>query len=235
MNNGTFQQVATDWASLTDAEKVVLFKATNHEIPTIEELKTAFSKTNDGYNKFKVLTYLESNDKPACTLTAVPKDQLILPKKLISLRNYEKITGVNITNTVSGSADIKIAVTTNLADYQVYDVATGRWVTIDISTPALMAINAMDVAAIAGIPADAWALLGTDGIGFAYFLSMTATTESCNTDALVLTVDMKGSWNRAVYGTDLTYGYPNNDLLQIELLTSGDYKINYNAGEAQKG
>lgn len=37
-------------------------------------------------------------------------------------------------------------------------------------------------------------------------------------------------WNKAVYNTDVTYGYPSNDILKIQILANGDYKINYNPG-----
>lgn len=36
-----------------------------------------------------------------------------------------------------------------------------------------------------------------------------------------------GSWNKAVHGTDYTYGYPANDILRVNILADGDYKINY--------
>ena len=227
IQNNTFQKVANDWTALTDAEKIALFKAEDDADPAISDLSAL--------GKFRIVSYSDTADQPVCQLTAVPTDQVVTPKKLISLHNYEKIDSVSITNTTSGNAAIKVAVTTDLATYQVYDTASSKWVAIDISTPTLMAANAMNASMIASIPAGAWALLGTEGIGFAYLLSMSAINESCNADALVLTVDMKGSWNHAVYGTDVTYGYPNNDLLQIDLLTNGDFKINYNAGEVAKG
>ena len=40
-------------------------------------------------------------------------------------------------------------------------------------------------------------------------------------------VDMKGSWNHATYGTDVTYGYTNNDVLTVTLVTANSFKINY--------
>ena len=38
---------------------------------------------------------------------------------------------------------------------------------------------------------------------------------------------VQGSWNHATYGTDVTYGYTNNDVLTVTLVTANSFKINY--------
>ena len=52
-------------------------------------------------------------------------------------------------------------------------------------------------------------------------------SDTCKTDNLTLQVDMKGSWQSALKGTDFNYGYPANDQLKVVLLKDGSYKINY--------
>ena len=41
-----------------------------------------------------------------------------------------------------------------------------------------------------------------------------------------MTVDMKGTWNKAVHTQDYEYGYSNTQL-HVNILKNGSYKINY--------
>ena len=69
-------------------------------------------------------------------------------------------------------------------------------------------------------------LLGSaSGLGIAMGIP---SSKVVSVDNLAMQVDMKGAWNHAVYGTDVTYGYTNNNVLTVKLLTDGSYKINYN-------
>lgn len=63
---------------------------------------------------------------------------------------------------------------------------------------------------------------GKDNIRFAYYL----TDEVANTDKITMTINFVGKW---VSISDRNYGvyYPTKSSLKVELLSSGDYKINY--------
>lgn len=225
MSNGTFQQLAPDWNTLSDEEKVALFTATNGETPTVDELKTI--------GKFKILTYSEDNALVECTVSAVPKDQLVLPKKLINLGGYEVVHSVAVTSaTTTPNSSVKVAFTKDLTTYIAYDKETATWRNVDVTDVNTFSTNAMDASEVANIPEAKITELGMNGFAVAYSLSETNVTDSCAVTALTIVADKKAPWNKVVYGTDATYGYPNSDVLEVRLLTNGSYKINYNAGEA---
>lgn len=212
----SWQVLATDWSSLTDAEKEALFKGTNYQLPTIAEL-TALGK-------FKVAIYDDYSTQHKYQIKAVPLNQVVKPVKLISTKSFNNIDSITISSLVSTNAILKIAVTTDLRDYKVYNSTTGGWEIIsNVETDGSLPSD------IASIPSSAWDILlkESEGIGFEYFLSITNISDTCKTDNLTLQVDMKGSWQSALKGTDFNYGYPANDQLKVVLLKDGSYKINY--------
>ena len=212
----SWQVLATDWSSLTDSEKEALFKGTNYQLPTIAEL-TALGKS-------KVAIYDDYSTQHKYQMKAVPFNQVVKPVKLISTKSFNNIDSITIYNSVSTNAVLKIAVTTDLMDYKVYNSSTGEWDVIsDIETEGRIPSD------IASIPSGAWDILlkESEGIGFEYFMSIENISDVCKTDSLTLQVDMKGSWQSALKGTDFNYGYPANDQLKVVLLKDGSYKINY--------
>lgn len=225
MSNGTFQQLAPDWNALSDEEKVALFTATDGETPTIDELKTI--------GKFKILTYSEDNNLVECTVSAVPKDQLVLPKKLINLGGYEVVHSIAVTSaTTTSNSSVKVAFTKDLTTYIAYNKETATWQNVDATDVNTFSAGAMAASEVANIPETKIAELGMKGFAIAYALSETNVADNCAVTALTIVADKKAPWNKAVYGTDATYDYPNSDVLEVKLLTNGSYKINYNAGEA---
>ena len=225
MSNGTFQQLATDWNALSNEEKVALFTATNGETPTVDELKTI--------GKFKILTYSEYNNLVECTVSAVPKDQLVLPKKLINLGGYEVVHSIAVTSaTTTSNSSAKVAFTKDLTTYIAYNKETATWQNVDATDVNTFSAGAKDASEVANIPEAKIAELGMKGFAIAYALSETNVADNCAVTALTIVADKKAPWNKAVYGTDATYSYPNSDVLEVKLLTDGSYKINYNAGEA---
>lgn len=224
----TFLKLSDSWDTLGDDEKLALFEKTTYEAPSTDDI-SGFS------SPVRLATYGATGEAVSYHLTGVPVDQAVLPLGLISMKSYAKIDSVAITASVTGSSSIHIAVTNDGTTYQTYDTTSGSWAELDVTDKAAFLARGIPVENVSSIDADAWAAINTtEGIGFAYPLHQEAESDTCATDALVLTVDMDGSWNHAVHGTDYTYGYPNNALLQVELLSNGDYKINYNAGEAAK-
>lgn len=215
-------QLAADWDSLTASQKEAAFGSATGDNP----MTTAAT-----LGTFRLLIYGSSSTKPTCTVTAIPKDQLILPHGLIGLSAYEVVQQASITDSTSGNAVSKQAVTPDLETYYVYNSADGVWETIT-ATAASILTNGMTSAQVADIPGEAWASLTSDSesIGFAYALSMSSSSETCYVDQIDLTVDMKGTWVGAVHGTDYTFAYTSNTNLQVNLLSDGNWKINYDAG-----
>lgn len=214
--DGTGAQVAADWTALSDTEKETLFTTKGSTASTFTGLS----------GKVKVLAYSTfSTATHTATLVGAPFPQLVKPSGLISVANYEAIESVNITYDVSSTASLKIAVTLDGTTYKAWSGTA--WVTVDATNATTFATNAMDVSAVATITAAQWLLLNPKtNIGFAYLITTSASTDKCATDLLSLTVDMKGTWSKAIHGTDYTYSY-SNTALSVKVLVAGSYKVNY--------
>ena len=226
MSDTTFSKLSDNWSALTDTEKVALFTATNNAVASVDELKTIGTK-------FKVLSYAKDNDVQTCVVSAVPKDQIILPSKLINLNAYETVHSISMTSTVtSDTSSVKVAFTKDLTTYIAYDKATATWVNADVSDTTTFASSGMDISDVTNIPEAKVNELGMNGFAVALLMSKTNVSDDCTVSALTINADKKAPWNKAVYGTDYTYGYPNTDVLEVKLLTNGSYKINYHAGES---
>lgn len=214
-------QVADDWDSLSAEDKETLYLAASKEFPPMEILLSL--------GTFKIMTYTNYPEPIplAGRIDAVPKDHVVLPKGLIPLEGFEGIDSATVTAAISGSGSLVMAVTTDLITYKVYN--GGTWAEIDVTGVATFKSGGMTPATLAAITRTGWDALtaGKQGIGFAYLPTIETVSDICSIDKITLLVDMKGAWNRAIYGTDFTYGYPKNNLLRVTLLSNGDYKINY--------
>ncbi|MNY61423.1 hypothetical protein D3C86_1981010 [compost metagenome] len=62
---------------------------------------------------------------------------------------------------------------------------------------------------------------------FAYILYKDTVADRAETDTLTITVDLKGTWRRGVYGTEWDMDYPNSRTISVKLSANGTYKINY--------
>lgn len=215
--------VSSNWNGLTNSQKETAFSSASDTA-----LTNAVAQT---IGKFQVMCFSADNSLPACSFVAVPQDQLIVPDGLIDLSSYEILQSVAMTDSASGNAFIRMAVTTDLETYKIYNTATSTWDTV-AATAAGIGSDGMTSTSITNIPSEAWtALIGEDeAIGFAYVLSMTDSMEICYVDTLNLTVDLKGKWRKAVHGTDYDYAYTSNTNLKVQLFANGNYKINHAAG-----
>ena len=210
----TWKKLADSYSSLTDTQKQKLFDSTNYLHATQAQLQSL--------GKVKILVNDDYDTKHKIKMTAVPNDQTVVPKKLISIKSIENIDSVTISSTVGNNTVLKIAVTKDLSKY--YSFNGTDWVEVsdiknDGNTPT----------EINSISSENWDkfINGANGIAFEYLLSITDETDTLNTDKLSMQVDMKGTWQSALKGTDFNYGYPANDQLKVTLLTDGSYKINY--------
>ena len=218
-STGIFDKLATNWSSKSDSDKLALIKAVE-KFPTISDLSTI--------GKFKVISMNGDTPVTNTTVTAIPKTQTVYPTKLIKTSPFEKLNSVSINATSSGAGDIKVAVTTDLATYKVWDKVTLAWIDIPKSDIATRGMSVADVSALTDTEWNMLVSYGVgDGIAFAYSLDITADTDKAEIDELTLNAEMRGSWNKAFHGTDYTYGYPFYDQLSVKLLKDGSYKINY--------
>lgn len=224
VNNGFFEQISTNWDLLTNEEQENLFKLTNYKNANVSDLANL--------NNFKVLKYQNSNTQTGCTVTAVPKDQLILPKGLLNIESFESIDKISLASNTTNNGVLKILVTNDLSNYKIYDFVNNIWQNINHTNIVEVLDQGINVSDIQNITHDSWDIITSNksGIGFAYLLTMENTTDVCEVDKISLTVDMKGAWEKSIHGSDYKYGYPSNKTLRVKLLANGDYKINYSEG-----
>lgn len=209
----SWQVLANSYNGLTDQEKKDLFDGTNYIHATEADLRKL--------GKVKVLIADDYDTKHKFEIKAVPQDQTVTPKKLISVKGVKSIDNVTITSSVTANSNLRIAVSTDLNKYYAFH---GSWQEVtnlatDGNTPA-------ELASIASADWNTF-IKDKDGIAFEYFLSIKNTSDECSTDKISMQIDMKGSWNGAIRGTDYKYGYSANDQLKVDLLKDGSYKINY--------
>ena len=217
----TFTQLAPNWDNLTNAEKEALFENTNYNQATIAELQTL--------GKFKVLTLSDSASGSASVVKVhgIHNDFLVLPKELFGT-NFNNIKQMNITENVSDTTNAKIryVLTKDLIDY--YTFNNGTWEKLNTVDADTVISNGMSADDLALISSTDWNNFydNENGIGIAFAFHETALTQSTELDNLQMTVDMKGTWNKAVHTQDYEYGYSNTKL-HVNLLKNGSYKINY--------
>ena len=214
-------QVTSDWSALSSTDKETAFLAASTEFPPSSLLA--------GLGKYKPMVYSVDTAMvtPSGAVSASPKDRAVIPKALISLAGFEGIDKATLTNTLSGAGAGVVAVTTDLTTYKT--LSGGAWVDIDISNISAFKSGGITPAVLTAITRAQWDSLttGKQGIGFAYLPTVEVAGDVAIIADLSLTVDMKGAWTRATHATDFSYSYPKNNLLRVQLLTSGDYKVNY--------
>lgn len=218
-----FKLLANSWDSLSEQERVDLFKATNYEQGTVQDLQTL--------GKFKVLKYsdVEIQKLDTYQVDGVPTDRLVLPTNLFG-KSFGKIKSITMNESISDivNAKIRYIITKDLVTY--YTFSANNWKEIASVTAENVLNEGLSSAGLANISEYAWSkLYDADaegiGIGFAFFEN--DIEQSTAIDALVSKVDLRGSWSVANLATDYTIKYTSNNTLQVSLLSDGDFKINY--------
>ncbi|WP_338749760.1 discoidin domain-containing protein [Bacillus sp. FJAT-52991] len=158
-------------------------------------------------------------------VTAIPQDQLVLPTKDIDIRSVENIDSFTLNATQAGQGAVKTAVSFDSGTTW-YTRLDGAWVQLDLVN---MKTEGMAPATLNALTSADWVDLrgASNTVRFAYHLSMEEVTDIVAVNDLISQMDMKGTWKKAVHGTDYDYEYPNNDQLTVTIYQSGDYKINY--------
>ena len=217
----SFQKIADSWDSMSDVQKHEAFEGTKYLKPTAAELSTL--------NEFKIL----SENKISVSITGVPKNQIVLPTTLISLKPYQGIEKAIVVNAITKADSmtnpvIKLAITKDDGKYYTFDFSSVSWQEI-IPTADDVIRDGIDIDSLPMIVRTDWDnfTVDTENIGIAYAISIDDVDDVAEIDELQLDVEMRGSWNKAIHGIDYDYGYPFYDLLRVKLLKDGSYKINY--------
>lgn len=216
-----WKQLATDWGSLSDADKEALFAGTNGNIPTGADLL--------GLNStFRVAVLSKNTALPEFNITASPTDKLFIPTQLIG-STFDNLDSVNFTVSLDSSSIIRFAITKDLTTYYTYKNGFVQMPSFDLSAVLNDGATADDIKNITDAEWDAFygATYGDEGIAFAFAISLGSASGVASVDDLTVTADLRGEWRRAIHGADYDYCYPSNDTLRVELLSDGNYKINY--------
>ena len=204
--------LTNNWSGLTNAEKEALVPSFSNGMPSIQDLATI--------SPFRVLT--SDISLTNVKVTGQPKSQIIEPTSLINTGAVSTIQSINITNTLI-DAVVKFAITTDLSTYKVYDATTSSWV-----TSTNIEEDGMSIAQINALTPEILALLDiSNGIAFKQCFISTSENASAELSEISSVVDIDGSWNQSVHGTDYNVAYPNKTTMSVRLLTNGDYIINY--------
>ena len=224
-----WKQLATDWDSLSDADKEALFAGTNGNIPTGADLL--------GLNStFRVAVLSEDTARPIFNIIALPADKLFIPTQLIG-STFDNLDSVNFTVSLDSSSNIRFAITKDLTTYYTYNNGFVQMPSFDLSAVLNDGATADDIKNITDAEWDAFygATYGDEGIAFAFAISLGSASGVASVDDLTVTADLRGEWRRAIHGTDYDYCYPSNDTLRVELLSDGNYKINYSKTSSDIG
>ena len=115
-----FKLLANSWDSLSEQERVDLFKATNYEQGTVQDLQTL--------GKFKVLKYsdVEIQKLDTYQVDGVPTDRLVLPTNLFG-KSFGKIKSITMNESISDivNAKIRYIITKDLVTY--YTFFANNW------------------------------------------------------------------------------------------------------------
>lgn len=204
--------LTNNWSGLTNAEKEALVPSFSEKIPSIQDLAII--------SPFRVLT--DDTSLSNVKVTGQPKPQIIEPTSLINTGAVSTVQSINITNTIT-DVTVKFAITTDLTTYKVYDATQGDWV-----TSTNIEEDGMSIAQINALTPEILALLDvSNGIAFKQCFIATSENASVELSEISAVVDIDGSWNQSVHGTDYSVTYPNKTTMSVRLLTNGDYIINY--------
>ncbi len=203
----------------------------SYGMPSIATISDTIIRTLLSTNPKLLFSTSDLTALPQTKLTAVPPDKLILPTGDIDLTSVEGVDSFTITATESGSGIIRLIASVD-SGVTWYTWNGTAWVLIDSTNLTTVITDGMTISTVnARVRADWDSLIGTARkIRFAYLESITSTTDIAETDEIIMQVDMKGSWKKAIPATEYDYSYTDNNNVQILIYVNGDYKINYGSG-----
>ncbi len=244
---GVFKMVQTAWSKADAPARVAAFQQIEAGCTSVETLavlgkfKVYVYTTGDNVvgisrpvaNGTGAWTQTESDGTgmytPHCIIKAIPKAQVLTPKKLMPLHGVNAIKSVNIIGQVTENSKICVAVTADLKTYKTYDFASKSWQDIDIENTAAFLESGIQIGSAGNIPEAAWAEFGAEQLGFAYIIYQKNRLETAKISRTTLTLELIGRWDKAVNGLDYRYGYITGDGISINVtfLRNGSYEMNY--------
>jgi hypothetical protein len=256
-SNNTFQEVTSDWNSLTSTEKQALFTST--DFPPVSVLKDLINFTILTFSEedisLKVAitsipfkTTLPSAYSP--TITAIPKPQFVHASGDIDLSGATNIDWIHINNgianSVTGDSVLKYVFSTDKGvTWKTYNgsefvdaldtantndgnIVAGRFIPSTAAMTRLLQ-NGMTKAVFDAAPwNDTTLAVNNKLIRFATIFDLASITDNCFNDNLVYQYDGISVWRQAINGTDYTVRFTSPSKMEVKFLTGGyKAKVNY--------
>lgn len=215
-NSGALNLLTSTYSSLTAAQKEAILNDANNSTNTLLSSSVLAS-----ISPFKIIE-TAVNERQLYKMSGQLNPVIITPTDLISTSNFDSITSINVTSSVT-SGNIKFAITTDLTNYYRYDFTNDEWVTCsDVveNGMSLLEINSLSSTELSELDL-------TGGIGFKQAFISTDTDASISVSNIAAVLSLSGTWKSAINGTDYEVYYPSTTAIEVKFLANGDYIVNY--------
>lgn len=176
-------------------------------------------------NSFKMLTWTDDSAVMKLRTIAIPFNKLVLANGDIGTTAIQSINSVTCTSTVNGAS--KLSIILSIDRGKTWLTWDNGWTTIN-PVAADAASFGITPIQLATLTKQNWLDLDVrDTLRFGYYLELAANANICSTDLLTMSIDMRGRWRTEAPKADYNHYFINNETIQIELLSTGDFKINY--------
>ena len=195
------------------------------------------TETKDSINVANYKNFISMTTAGTTIITAIPNDQLVVTKDLISVQEY--VDGINSITVAASNLFCKVAISTNNTDWQTYDPTSKTWVTVDLTqTTDVLKTKMADYTDIAKLTATDYAAMKiTNGIGIALLIGIDGTDTTKTYSVSSITVDYVGTDGNSstiqmfnfVYAGRTKEGY-GKFIADKPIQTNINYTTLYNAG-----
>lgn len=145
----------------------------------------------------------------------------------LSGSTLEDLSGNSHNMSIAGSGSMSKSTVTMSYDSIIETIGFTTLVDNNVST---IVTNGISAEVLNNIDDAQWKLFYTSSdtkIKYAIALAQEDSSQICNIDNLSMYGDFSNVWSKAIHGTDYTYSYISPTKSMVNLLTNGDYKINY--------
>lgn len=215
-SSGSLNLLTSTYSSLTVAQKEAILSDETNSSETILPSSVLAS-----ISPFRILE-TGATARQLYKLYGQLNPVVITPTDLISTSNFDSITSINVTSSVT-HGNIKFAITTDLTNYYRYDFTQQDWVTC--SDVAENGMSLLEINSLSSVELSALDLTG--GIGFKQAFISTDTDASVSVSDISAVLSLNGVWKSAINGTDYEIRYPSKTSIEVKLLTNGDFIVNY--------
>ena len=215
-SSGALNLLTSTYSSLTAAQKEAILNDSNNSSNTLLS-----SSVLAEISPFKIIE-TAVNERQLYKMSGQLNPVVITPTDLISTSNFNSITSINVTSSVT-SGNIKFAITTDLTNYYRYDFTNSEWVTCsDVveNGMSLLEINSLSSTELSSLDL-------TGGIGFKQAFISIDTDANISVSNISAVLSLNGTWKSAINGTDYEVYYPSKTAIEVKFLANGDYIVNY--------